>query len=281
MYIEDMTIDRLIKEDLPYLDLTTAVLGIGNKKGRITFSSREWTVLAGVEAVIRIFEKLSLNTLYVLPSGSQVNNAELLISAEGSAANLHAAWKVTLNVLEYCSGVATRTRTMVNKAKAVNPDISIVATRKSFPGTKDLAINAVLAGGGFPHRLGLSETILIFRQHVSFLEKGYSSLPALLPKIKADAIEKKIIVEVETEEEALFLARAGIDGLQFDKVEAGQLKRMIDKLRVINPQITLVAAGGINEQNVAEYASTGVNAIATSAVFFGKPSDISAKIEGI
>ncbi|HWP98121.1 MAG TPA: ModD protein [Syntrophomonadaceae bacterium] len=279
-YISDDAIDRLIKEDVPYLDLTTLVLGIGNKKGIIRFSSREFTVLAGVEEVLRIFAKLDIRTVESLPSGSQVENGETFIFAEGMAETLHTAWKVSLNILEYCSGVATRTRKLVDKAKSINPDISIVTTRKSFPGTKDLCMKSVIAGGGFPHRLGLSETILIFKQHVNFLG-GFNSLPSLIPEIKLKAAEKKIIVEVETEEEAFLLASSGVDGIQFDKVPAPQLKALVAELRKMNPLITLIAAGGINEGNVAEYASTGVNALATSAVYFGKPSDIGVKIEQV
>jgi len=201
-----------------------------------------------------------------------------LIVAEGPASALHIAWKVSLNILEYCSGIATRTRKLVDIAKSINPDISIVTTRKAFPGTKEIAMKSVLNGGGFPHRLGLSETILIFRQHVNFLG-GFGSLPSVIPQIRINAAEKKIIVEVENKEEAILLAVSGVDGLQFDKVPAEELKKVITKLREINPKITLIAAGGINESNVAQYADTGVNAIATSAVYFGKPSDIGVKIE--
>ena len=74
-----------------------------------------------------------------------------------------------MNILEYSSGIATRTKKMVDKAKLVNPHVAVLATRKSFPGTKELSIKSIIAGGAFPHRLGLSETILIFKQHVAFL----------------------------------------------------------------------------------------------------------------
>ncbi len=278
-FISDNSIDRLIKEDVPYIDLTTLVLGFGSQKGVIRFTSREHTILSGVEEVLRIFSKLGIEATHTLPAGSRVLGGEKLIVAEGRAANLHAAWKISLNILEYCSGIATRTKSLCDKAKAVNPEISIVATRKSFPGTKELAIKSVIAGGGFPHRLGLSETILIFKPHVNFLG-GFNNLPALLPEIKNNAAEKKIIVEVETEAEAILLAKV-VDGIQFDKVPPLQLSSTVKKLRSIAPHITLIAAGGINESNAAEYASTGVNALATSAVYFGKPSDIGVIIEPV
>lgn len=277
MYICDETIDRFLKEDVPYIDLTTMVLGIGNELGKMTFSTRENTVLSGVEEVLRIFQKLDIHSTYHLPSGTYIEANKTFIEAEGTASNLHMAWKVSLNILEYCCGIATRTKMLVDKAKSVNPDISIVSTRKSFPGTKELTIKSIVAGGAFPHRLGLSETILIFKQHVNFLG-GFEQLPQMIKQIKIDACEKKIIVEVENEYEALLLAASDIDGFQFDKVPVADLKHIIKKVRLINPKIILIAAGGVNETNVKEYAFTGVNAIATTSVYFGKPADIKVTI---
>lgn len=277
-FIHDETVDKLISEDVPYIDLTTLVLGIGEKRGTIRFIAREFTVLAGIDEVLRIFKRLDINPIKSLPAGSQVGSGEIFMVAEGSASSLHMAWKVSLNILEYCSGIATRTKKLVNKAKTVNPDISVVTTRKSFPGTKTLSMKSVITGGGFPHRLGLSETILIFKNHVNFLG-GFAMLPQVIPQIKIKAAEKKIIVEVEKEEEAMLLANAGVDGLQFDKIPAEILKDIVGRIREINPGVTLIAAGGINENNIEEYAATGVNAIATSSVYFGRPSDIGAVIE--
>ena len=278
IYISDDRIDNWIKEDIPYIDLTTLSLGIGNLKGKIVFKAREFTVLSGVEEVLKIFKKLDITPLQVLPSGSIVNKGDVFIEAEGLAANLHMAWKVSLNLLEYCSGIATRTKKMVDKAKAINPHAGVVATRKSFPGTKELAIKSVIAGGALPHRLGLSETILIFKQHVEFLG-GITQLIEEIPKVKAQSCEKKLLVEVETEEDALLLIKAGVDGLQFDKIAAKDLKGIVERLRQVNPAITLLGAGGINESNIEEYAGSGIDAIVTTSMYFGKPADIGVSME--
>lgn len=278
LYIGDETIDRWIKEDVPYIDLTTLVLGIGGIKGVITFTAREFTVLSGVEEVLRIFNRFGITQVRSLPSGSVVNNGDTFIEAVGLASNLHMAWKVSLNILEYCSGIATRTKKMVDKAKLVNPHVAVVATRKSFPGTKELAMKSVIAGGALPHRLGLSETILIFKQHRVFLG-GISNLAQAMKKIKESACEKKIIVEVETIEEARLLCEFEVDGLQFDKIPAADLKSIVNQIKPLNPNITLLGAGGINEGNIEEYAGTGVDAIVTTSMYFGKPSDIGVTME--
>ena len=278
MYINDETIERFIKEDVPYIDLTTLVLGIENERGQISFTAREEIVLSGVEEVLRIFNKLGINTTFYLPSGKQIVAGETFLKAEGTASSLHMAWKVSINILEYGCGIATRARSIVDKVKSVNTRISIVSTRKSFPGTKELAIKSIIAGGAFPHRLGLSETILVFKQHVNLLG-GFEQLLQKISEVKINACEKKIIVEVENEYEAMLMASSDIDGLQFDKVAASDLKIMVERIRRINPQMRLIAAGGINESNAKGYAATGIDAIATSALYFGKPADIKVVID--
>ncbi len=280
VYIADETIECWMKEDVPYGDLTSWLLEIGQCPGKIQYFSREETVLCGTEEAVRIFTKLGATIKTVLPSGSFVKPGELLLAAEGTAGALHQGWKVALNILECASAIATRTYRLVKAAKSINPNLEIVATRKNFPGAKELAIKAILAGGALPHRLGLSETVLIFEQHRVFLD-GFEALVTKIPELKARACEKKIIVEVESLDEAIRLASAGVDGIQFDKVDASILETWVRALKKINPALILLAAGGVNEGNIASYAKTGVNGIATTAVFFGKPADIKAKISKI
>lgn len=278
LYISDETIDGWIKEDVPYIDLTTLTLGIGGVKGKISFTAREFTVLSGVEEVLRVFTKLGIALLRALPSGSVVNKGDIFIEAEGLASSLHMAWKVSMNIMEYSSGIATRTKNMVAKAKLINPYIAVLATRKSFPGTKELSMKAIIAGGAFPHRLGLSETILIFKQHMTFIG-DINDLAQVIKGIKANSCEKKIIVEVETLDDARLLIESGVDGLQFDKIPASDLTIIVDQIRLLNPTITLLGAGGINGGNIEEYVRTGVDAIVTTSMYFGKPSDIGVTME--
>ena len=278
MYISEETLDRFIHEDVPYLDLTTQVLGIGYKSGNISFITRESGILSGSDEAARILRKLDVSPGFKLTDGAAVTPGQVLLQAQGPASSLHSAWKVCLNILEYCSGIATRTRSLLDQARTVNPGINILATRKMFPGTRELSIKSVLAGGGWPHRLGLSETILIFDQHMRFLS-GIDELVNRIPQIRQDACEKKIIVEVQTLEQAFSLAAAGVDGLQFDKLNPKQLKNHVEQLRKSYPDLLLIGAGGIKESNVIEYAATGVDAIVTTSMYFGRPLDIAANLE--
>jgi molybdenum transport protein len=277
LYISESTIDNFIKEDVPFIDLTTIVLGIGDQKGRLEFINREDAVMACSEEVVRIFEKLGISTTKFTPTGCEIRKGEVILAGEGSTERLHKAWKVSLNILEYCCGIATRTKGMVEKAQKVNPNITIATTRKSFPGTKELTIKAIMAGGAFPHRLGLSETVLVFKQHLNFLG-GIPGLLKIIDIVKAKACEKKVIVEVDNIDEAIELVKAGVDGIQFDKVDPISLEQYVKKLKAINPNVTIIGAGGINETNIEEYAATGIDAVATTSVYFGKPVDIGAKM---
>jgi molybdenum transport protein len=277
MYISEELIDRFIKEDVPYIDLTTLALGINGQKGRIQFFSRESAVACGMEEVVKILNGLNIDVIKTCSSGSIIEKDQIFLEGEGNSEDLHMAWKVSQNILEYSSGIATKTKKLVEKVSRVNPNVQVTATRKVIPGTKELSVKAVIAGGGFPHRLGLSETILIFKQHLNFLG-GVEGLIKILKNVKARACEKKIIVEVENLNQAVQLCRNGIDGIQFDKISWNELKSHVHIIRDIDPSITILAAGGINESNIVEYAKTGVDAIVTSSMYYAGPIDIGCRI---
>lgn len=275
--LSDSDIERFIEEDVPYGDLTTHLLGIGERTGRIVFSTREETILCCTEEAGRILEKCGCSIIVQSPSGALLPPGRELLVAEGPARALHTGWKVALNLLEYASGIASRTGRIVEKCRAVNPALSVVTTRKSFPGTKKVAIKAICAGGALPHRLGLSETVLVFKQHTAFFG-GLDAFLGTVAGLKLKAHENKIIIEADTCEEALLIARSGADVVQLDKIAPAGLAEAVAAIRTANPSILISAAGGINEANAAEYAATGIDIIVLSSVYFGKPSDIGAAI---
>ena len=166
-------IDRFLREDCPYGDLTTALLDIGARPGRILFTTRHQTVACCTEEVARIFERVGCIVTHTTASGTVLPEGHMFVEVRGQAAALHMGWKAALNLLEAASGIATRTHALVREAKAVNPAVEVVATRKIFPGTKAVATKAVYAGGALPHRLGLSESVLVFAQHVAFLDGSF------------------------------------------------------------------------------------------------------------
>lgn len=281
MRFSNARIDAFIEEDVPYIDLTCEVLGIHNQPGEMEYFTRESCVLAGTDIVRRIMRNLDCEVLTSSKDGQLVSAGQAFFTVRGTAADLHAAWKACLNVFDHLSAVATKTRSMVDEVHAVNPECEVLTTRKSMPGAKDLLTCAVMAGGAFPHRLGLSETVLVFEQHLSFFG-GFNRFVEELPRIKARCVEKKLFVEADAQR-AIALARAssdghGVDGIQVDKVPVSELAELVRRIREIDPRITIIAAGGINPQNAGAYAACGVDGLATTAPFTAKPVDMSVRM---
>lgn len=272
-------IDYFISEDVPYLDLTSEVLGVADQAGEMEYYTREECVLAGTDVVRRIARNLGCEVVAVRFDGDRIAAGESFMTLRGPASALHQVWKVGLNTFDHLSAVATKTRQMVDAAHEANPRCEILTTRKSMPGAKDLLTAAVRAGGAWPHRLGLSETVLVFDHHIAFMG-GFDAFVERLPEIKRRCVEKKLFVEAG-EEQARILARAGVDGIQFDKVPVERLASLVEELRAIDPHLTLIAAGGINPGNAAAYAATGVDGLATTAPFSAKPLDMSVRMRPV
>lgn len=276
MRFPEARIDYFIAEDVPYLDLTSEVLGVAGQPGEMEYYTREECVLAGGDVVSRIAMHLGCEVASARSDGDRIAAGETFMTLRGPASSLHQVWKVGLNTFDHLSAVATKTRQMVDAAHEANPRCEILTTRKSMPGAKDLLTSAVRVGGAWPHRLGLSETVLVFDHHITFMG-GFDAFLEQLPVIKHRCVEKKLFVEAG-EDQALVLARAGVDGIQFDKVPVERLESLVEELRAIDPHLTLIAAGGINPKNVAAYAATGVDGLATTAPFSAKPLDMSVRM---
>jgi len=274
--ISDARLDYFMAEDVPYLDLTSEVLGIGDASGEMEYFSREACVVAGVGEVARLARAAGCDVEVLHGSGDRIEPDEPIVQVRGGAADLHQVWKVGLNLLDHLSAVATKARAMVDAVHAVNPQCEVLTTRKSMPGCKDLLVEAVMVGGAFPHRLGLSETVLVFDHHMEFLG-GFDAFVQRIPEFRSRCIEKKLFVEASPEQ-ARVLAGAGVDGIQLDKVPVDDLADLARELRAVNPHVTLIAAGGVNPDNAAAYAATGVDGLATTAPFAAKPLDMSVRM---
>lgn len=268
----------MIREDIGLIDMTTQGLDIGQCMGKITFAPKKAMVLCGSEMVESICLKMGLRPTRYKRSGEHLCEGEIILEAIGEAEGLHAVWKVCQNILEYSCGIATKTHEMLTLARSTNPHVELLTTRKIFPRTKELAIKAVYAGGGAHHRLGLYDSILIFKQHRVFF-KDNAQFEAQFAKMKQRFLEKKIIVEVESSDEAFYFARLGADILQCEKMSVEELKALIVTLKQSFPQLLFSATGGVGEKNIAAYASTGVNFIVTSSPYHAKPADIKVVIE--
>lgn len=277
IYLTDSEIDYIISEDLTVFDLTSYILDIKGA-ATISFYSRQHGIICGIDEVLKIFSKFEIAPIQYFGNGASINSGDMFLTAEGDAQNIHKAWKVSLNILEYMSGVATATFNFVSKAKKNNPDISVVTTRKTVPGTKKLSLKAIMTGGAMPHRLSLSDSVLIFNEHTEFTG-GLDGLSQKMDKIRIKGSEKTIGYEAKSVEEAKRALQIGFDIIQLDKMALEDIKEVVLFRNLHRFSSKLSAAGGINLENVGDFAGTGVDIIVTSCLYYAKPLDIKVSIK--
>ena len=277
IYFTDREIEDLITEDVPYYDLTTSILRLENKPAKIQFATREDTVVCCTEEVLKMFSKLFIHPTLFTPSGEFIEKGVKFLEGEGLSKNIHAVWRASENLLAFSSGIATRTRHLVSAATEANSGIVILTTRKIIPYTKKIAVKAVQAGGASIHRLGLSESILIFKNHYNFLGT-LESLEKRLTGQRNLIGGKSVMVEVKNPEDALKIARSGIDIIQLDWFDIKSIQPLKKELLKLNPKVKIAASGGITIENIKDYALSGADILVTSWPYFGQPADISVTI---
>lgn len=269
-------LEALLLDDVPYGDLTTAALGIGAVPGSMQFTARDSMVLALAEDAAAIIECAGGRVELHAGSGSALDRGSPILTAHGPAASLLRSWKVAQTLIEIWSGVATDARAIVDAATAVAPRIVVACTRKNTPGTKRFAVAAVKAGGAVMHRLGLSETVLVFPEHRAFL--GDESLVALAERLRHAAPEKRLVIEVTTVGAALAAAGAGFDVIQAEKFAPTEIASLAAQLASMPQRPIIAAAGGINAGNVAVFAQAGADVVVTSSPYLARPRDVQVRI---
>jgi molybdenum transport protein len=264
--LADHELDRLLRDDVPSGDLTTDALAIGGHGGLIEFRARQPMTACCTEEAARLFELAGAEAELVAPTGAAVDAGTLLLRAHGSAATLHGVWKAAQILVEWASGIATTTAAIV----AAAGDLPVACTRKNTPGTKALATKAVRAGGAAMHRLGLSETMLIFAEHRLFLDEAPA---ATVARLRRKQPEKKVVVEVADVAEARVWAAAGCDVLQLEKFSPAQVAECRAATADL-PGLLLAATGGIRADNAAAYAQAGAHLLVSSAPYAAPPRDV-------
>ena len=275
MKLSDAEILQYINEDLPYFDLTTSLQNI-DKKASLEIFSRDEICVSCVDVAASIARLLSCESQIFVQNGQICKAGDVIIKIYGDYESAHKVWKLAQVALEYASGIATYTNKMVNAAKCVNEKCEVLATRKSFPFAKKFCVKAVLEGGGGIHRLGLSDSILFFKNHM----KAYGNFDKFLshlPEFKAKMAERKICAEAENLDEANKLLKAKCDVVQCDKFSPELIKNVLSLRDEISPNTIILAAGGINLSNAKDYANA--DAIVTSAMYSKGVADISTRLE--
>ncbi len=274
--LPDRSLEALLHDDAPCGDATTFALGIGDCAGRMVFRARYEMVVCGSEEARRMGELRGLQaTGAVVASGSRLAAGTEILTLAGPAGALHAVSKTAQTLMEYLSGIATAGADIVAAARSVNPAIAVACTRKNFPGTKAASIKAVLCSGASPHRLNLSETLLVFAAHRAFL--GDEAPAMTIRRLRRQWPERSIVVEVGDEQEASLWQQAGADILQLERLPP----EAVDRIRRALPPgaaTRLAATGGITLANAPAYAQAGADLLVTSAPYFAAPRDVAVTL---
>lgn len=271
--LPDAYLEALLLDDTPCGDATTFALGIGGQAGRLVFRARYEMVVCGSEEARRMGELRGLLPIGAFAASGQTlpAGAEILTLA-GEAAALHAVWKTAQTLMEYLSGIATSAADILAAARRGDPEAGVVCTRKNFPGTKAAALKAVLCAGASPHRLSLSETLLVFAEHRAFLDN--TSPAETMAKLRRQWPERAVVVELASETEAVRWAEAGADILQLEKLSPEAVAR----IHALIPGTRIAAAGGVNAANAEAYARAGARILVTSAPYFAPPRDVAVTL---
>src|SRR5262245_2582760 len=275
--IHDEELARILLEDCPMSDLTTEGLGIAKVPARATLTAGHDMVVCGIEEAVRMFELAGATARLAVQSGVPAPAGTLLLAATGTGGSLHRTYKMAQTLVEILSGISTATRTIVDAAHKSNPSCRVACTRKHMPGMKRWALRAIMAGGAAPHRLGLSDYVLVFDEHRVLIDDSLS-LAAHFARLKASAPERRLGAEGVSVDEAILLAKAGAEIVQVDKMTPEEVAAIGKELAKLTPRPLLAAAGGITATNAGAYAAAGADLLVTSAPYYAPPRDVKVKI---
>lgn len=265
--LTDNELVQLLHDDVPCGDLTTEASGMVRQAAHLEFRARQEMVVCAIEEAARLFTLCGAQIDVAVQSGQRVGKDELLLIAQGSVQTLHRAWKTAQVLVEWVSGISTACAAIVTAAAPV----AVACTRKNVPFTKALSVKAVRAGGATMHRLGLSETLLLFPEHRLYLVEVPA---ATVTRFKRAEPEKKLVVEVANIEEAIIWAKAGADVLQLEKLTPEAVSDCRSALNHAGLQTVLAVAGGIRADNAAAYARAGADLLVSSAPYTALPRDV-------
>jgi nicotinate-nucleotide pyrophosphorylase (carboxylating) len=247
-----------LREDLGRGDITTQSIVTRNTRARGRFVAGEKMVVAGLEAAEEVFLTLdSQQQLEAFASdGEEIEAGKVIARTVGFADVLLAGERVALNLMQRLSAIATLTNQFVRAVEGTGA--SIVDTRQTTPGLRMLEKYAVLLGGGYNHRYGLDDGVVIRGNHAAVA----GGLAAAVERAKENLGRlHKIEVQVATEGELREALENGADILHFENLPAEDVARLVSRARELKPAATVQCSGCVTLENVRAYAEAGVDMI--------------------
>lgn len=273
----DRFIDNALIEDVGDGDHSSLASIPYEAIGKANLYVKENGVIAGINIAQYIFNKIDPDIKFkaFISDGSDVKIGDIAFTIEGRIQSILMLERLVLNIMQRMSGIATRTHTMVGIIKDL--PVKLIDTRKTTPGMRFLEKMAVRMGGGYNHRAGLYDMIMLKDNHVDGaggIEKAIEATHQYLKEKKRD-----LKVEIETrnlDEVKMVLAIGGVDRIMLDNFDIDNLKKAVE---IIDHKYQTEASGGITEDNLRDYALTGVDFISSSAMAHSvKSLDLSLKL---
>lgn len=266
-------LEKFFIEDIGEQDITTDLIFADDTEGEIVFLAKDEGIFCGEEIIKTGFQLLNteISTRVFVKDGQAIKYGDQLARVSGKIADLLKGERVILNLVQRMSGIATLTHKTVTTLDSGHT--KVCDTRKTTPGLRMLEKYAVRCGGGFNHRFGLYDGVMIKDNHISFA----GSISKAVEAIRKNAGHMvKIEVETETEEQVIEAVNAGADVIMFDNRTPDEIKELI---KLVPSNIITEASGGIQLANIADYRETGVDYISLGILTHSyKALDISVKV---
>ena len=260
LLIQD-SVRRALEEDLGRAgDITTTATIPASAGARAVIASREAGVIAGLPLAEAAFHMIApgLRFIALVGDGGHVNAGDVVAEIEGSARAVLSAERVALNFLGRLSGIASLTNRFVRQVAGT--DCRIVCTRKTTPGLRAFEKYAVRCGGGFNHRYGLDDAVLIKDNHIALA----GGVAAALRAAKASVGHLvKIEIEVDTIAQLREVLAEGADVVLLDNMGVEMLREAV---AMVEGAMLTEASGGVNLDTVGAIAATGVDMVSVGAL---------------
>jgi nicotinate-nucleotide pyrophosphorylase (carboxylating) len=249
-------ISSYLEEDFGSGDITSEVLVPRDFNAEAEVWCKETTgsvVICGLEEACMALEICGCSTKKLVEDGSVVTNNQQVLAVKGDARAILKAERTALNMLMRMSGVATESRKYCVLLKKLGVDTQITATRKTSPGMRIFDKKAVMIGGGYPHRMGLHDMILIKDNHIEIVGDASDCVNKARRQV---GIKREIECEVRSEDELISVVLAGADIVMLDNFSVENARHAMFKLRELglSNHVKVEISGGINESNFQDFA---------------------------
>ena len=265
-------LENALAEDKATRDATSYACIDAQQRAAATILVKEDCVIAGLGAISRILDVFAAldGTVTSHPEvtshgeifdGVRVRAGQAIAFLRHNARVLLSCERVILNVLQRLSGIATLTREFVDRVAGTR--VRILDTRKTLPGLRVLEKYGVVCGGGFNHRLDLSDGVLIKNNHIA-LAGGIAQ--ALQRAHQNRRGPQPLEIEVRSLAELEIALENGAEAILLDNMKVADVAAAVERCRKHTRRLPIEASGGINLENVRAYAETGVDFISVGSL---------------